>query len=50
MDGIPGRLNQTSTIIDRQGVIYGNCSEICGTNHYGMPIVIEAVDTNKYLT
>jgi len=50
LDGIPGRLNQTSTIIDRTGIFYGNCSEICGTNHYGMPIVIEAVDTNKYLT
>lgn len=50
MDAIPGRLNQTSTIIDRKGVYYGNCSELCGSNHNGMPIVIEGVSCGEYLT
>ena len=32
-DAVPGRLNQTSIFIKREGVYYGQCSEICGTNH-----------------
>jgi cytochrome c oxidase subunit 2 len=32
-DVVPGRLNQTSIFIKREGVYYGQCSEICGTNH-----------------
>jgi heme/copper-type cytochrome/quinol oxidase subunit 2 len=32
-DAVPGRLNQTSILIKREGVYYGQCSEICGTNH-----------------
>nr|ACS37173.1 cytochrome c oxidase subunit II [Pipa pipa] len=42
-DAIPGRLNQTSFIITRPGIFYGQCSEICGANHSFMPIVIESV-------
>jgi cytochrome c oxidase subunit 2 len=30
IDAVPGRLNQTSALIDREGVFYGQCSEICG--------------------
>jgi cytochrome c oxidase subunit 2 len=48
MDACPGRLNQISTFINRCGVYYGQCSEICGINHAFMPIVIEAVDFKKY--
>ena len=33
MDAVPGRLNQTSVIIQREGVYYGQCSEICGVYH-----------------
>lgn len=49
MDAIPGRLNGVGTIIEKEGVYYGNCSELCGVNHYGMPIVIEAVNEEKYI-
>jgi len=43
MDAVPGRLNQMFTFIDRAGVFYGQCREICGSNHSFMPIVIEVV-------
>jgi len=49
IDGVPGRLNQTSVIIDRPGVFYGQCSEICGTYHGFMPSVVEAVDAEGFL-
>jgi len=49
-DCVPGRLNQTSLFIKRSGVYYGQCSEICGVQHGFMPIVIEAVDLNEYVT
>ena len=49
IDAIPGRLNQTSFLIKRPGVFYGQCSEICGANHSFMPIVIEGVSLNKYV-
>jgi len=41
MDACPGRLNQVSLFINRPGVFYGQCSEICGINHAFMPICIE---------
>lgn len=49
-DAIPGRLNQTSMFIKREGLYYGQCSEICGINHGFMPIVVEAVDLSNYIT
>jgi cytochrome c oxidase subunit 2 len=49
MDGIPGRLNQTSFFIKREGVYFGQCSELCGTNHSQMPIVVEAVSLDRYV-
>jgi len=49
LDACPGRLNQTSMFIKREGVFYGQCSEICGVNHGFMPIVIEAVSLDDYL-
>ena len=50
LDACPGRLNQTSMFIKREGVFYGQCSEICGVNHAFMPIVIEAVSLDDYLS
>lgn len=50
MDCIPGRLNQTSMLIQREGVYYGQCSELCGIWHGFMPIVVEAVSLEKYLS
>lgn len=43
LDCCPGRLNQVGLYIDRPGVFYGQCSEICGINHAFIPICIEAV-------
>ena len=48
-DAMPGRLNQISMFINREGVFYGQCSEICGVNHGFMPIVVEAVKLDEYL-
>nr|AVN68047.1 cytochrome c oxidase subunit 2 [Beybienkoa kurandanensis] len=48
-DATPGRLNQTSFLINRPGVFYGQCSEICGANHSFMPIVIESVPINNFI-
>jgi len=50
IDAIPGRLNETSFFINRPGVFYGQCSELCGVLHGFMPIVIEAVDNEKFLS
>ncbi len=49
MDGCPGRLNQVSIFIKREGTFYGQCSEICGVQHGFMPIVIEAVSVENYI-
>lgn len=49
IDACPGRLNQVSVFINREGVFYGQCSELCGVNHLAMPIVIEAVPVEKYI-
>nr|YP_009988294.1 cytochrome c oxidase subunit 2 [Gelidiella acerosa]QNM39432.1 cytochrome c oxidase subunit 2 [Gelidiella acerosa] len=49
-DAIPGRLNQTSLFIKREGIYYGQCSEICGINHGFMPIVVEAVSLSNYIS
>lgn len=49
-DAYPGRLNQVSVLINREGVFYGQCSEICGVLHSSMPIVIESVSLEKFLS
>jgi heme/copper-type cytochrome/quinol oxidase subunit 2 len=49
-DAYPGRLNQVSVFINREGIFYGQCSEICGILHSSMPIVIESVSLEKFLT
>jgi len=49
-DAIPGRLNQTSMFVKREGLYYGQCSEICGINHGFMPILVEAVSLPNYIT
>jgi cytochrome c oxidase subunit 2 len=48
-DATPGRLNQCSFLINRPGLFYGQCSEICGANHSFIPIVIESVNTNTFI-
>nr|QLY90320.1 cytochrome c oxidase subunit II [Drymeia vicana] len=49
VDGTPGRLNQTNFLINRPGLFYGQCSEICGANHSFMPIVIESIPVNFFI-
>lgn len=43
LDACPGRLNQTKLLVNRIGIFYGQCSEICGVNHAFMPIAVESV-------
>nr|YP_010158058.1 cytochrome c oxidase subunit II [Pygoluciola qingyu]QRG30005.1 cytochrome c oxidase subunit 2 [Pygoluciola qingyu] len=43
IDATPGRLNQTTFFMNRIGVFFGQCSEICGMNHSFMPIVVESI-------
>nr|QLM01143.1 cytochrome c oxidase subunit 2 [Pusa hispida] len=47
-DAIPGRLNQTTLMAMRPGLYYGQCSEICGSNHSFMPIVLELVPLSHF--
>nr|ARH54431.1 cytochrome c oxidase subunit 2 [Lebia chlorocephala] len=49
IDATPGRLNQSNFFMNRSGLFYGQCSEICGANHSFMPIVIESVPTNYFI-
>jgi cytochrome c oxidase subunit 2 len=49
IDASPGRLNQTNFFINRPGLYFGQCSEICGANHSFIPIVIERVPTNYFI-
>lgn len=50
IDACTGRLNQTTLFILRDGVFFGQCSEICGVGHANMPIVIESVKLNDYIS
>nr|AMW67854.1 cytochrome c oxidase subunit II [Nevrorthus apatelios] len=49
VDATPGRLNQTNFFMNRPGLFYGQCSEICGANHSFMPIMIESVPTKNFI-
>lgn len=49
VDAVPGRLNFLSFMIERTGVYFGQCSEICGANHSFMPIVVEVVPHSRFL-
>lgn len=48
MDAVPGKVNETWTKIDKKGVYYGQCSELCGVNHGFMPIAIEVVSEEEF--
>jgi cytochrome c oxidase subunit 2 len=47
-DAVPGRLNETWINVDKEGIYYGQCSELCGTNHAFMPIMIKAVSKEEF--
>lgn len=48
IDSTPGRLNQSYIFINRPGLFFGQCSEICGANHSFIPIVIESTNFNLF--
>nr|YP_009000466.1 cytochrome c oxidase subunit II [Ornithodoros brasiliensis]AHF21680.1 cytochrome oxidase c subunit 2 [Ornithodoros brasiliensis] len=50
MDAVPGRLNQISSLANRPGIFYGQCSEICGVNHSFMPISMEITSLSNFFT
>jgi heme/copper-type cytochrome/quinol oxidase subunit 2 len=49
LDCVPGRLFVTFISVIRNGVYYGQCSELCGWNHYNMPISIYAIPFEQFL-
>jgi cytochrome c oxidase subunit 2 len=49
IDATPGRLNQVSALIQRTGVFYGQCSELCGVNHSLMPIKVECLNIDDFI-
>jgi cytochrome c oxidase subunit 2 len=48
IDAVPGRLNETWFRADREGLYYGQCSELCGKDHAYMPIAIRVVSDDKF--
>lgn len=48
MDAVPGRLNETWFKVDRPGVYFGQCSELCGARHAYMPIAVEVVPPAQF--
>lgn len=49
VDAVPGRLNHIGVFIERKGVFFGQCSELCGVNHAFMPIKLVAVSFSDYI-
>ena len=50
MDAVPGRLNETYFKAEREGLFYGQCSELCGKDHAYMPIAIRVVSEDLFKT
>ena len=48
IDAIPGRINETWFKAEREGVYYGQCSELCGKDHAFMPIMVRVVNEKDY--
>jgi cytochrome c oxidase subunit 2 len=49
MDAVPGRINQFPVFLKREGVFYGQCSELCGPSHGFMPICLVVCSPEDYL-
>lgn len=49
IDCCPGRLNQVALFINKKGLFYGQCSELCGVNHGFIPIAIEGVNSEDFV-
>ena len=50
LDGVPGRLNETWVRVEKEGTYYGQCSELCGTGHGFMPIMVKVVSKEAFAT
>jgi cytochrome c oxidase subunit 2 len=50
IDAIPGRLNETWFKVTKEGMYYGQCSELCGKDHAFMPITVRAVSEQAFNT
>ena len=48
IDAVPGRINEVTFTVDKPGVYYGQCSELCGVDHGYMPIAVEALPQDKF--
>ncbi len=48
LDAVPGRINETWVRIEREGMYYGMCSELCGVRHGFMPIAVRAVSKAEF--
>ncbi len=48
LDAVPGRINEKVLVVERPGVYFGQCSELCGIRHGYMPIVVEALPRDKF--
>ncbi|WP_375289740.1 cytochrome c oxidase subunit II [Qipengyuania sp.] len=48
LDAVPGRLNEKLLTIEKPGVYYGQCSELCGARHGYMPIAVEALPLDEW--
>ena len=48
IDAVPGRMNETWFKAEKEGLYYGQCSEICGKDHAFMPIAIRVVSEEQY--
>ncbi|WP_229665408.1 cytochrome c oxidase subunit II [Croceicoccus mobilis] len=48
LDAVPGRINEKVLEIEKPGVYYGQCMELCGVRHGYMPIAIEALPRDKF--
>jgi cytochrome c oxidase subunit 2 len=49
VDAVPGRLNQINFLCNSPGLFFGQCSEICGTNHRFIPITIESIPASYFI-
>ena len=50
IDACPGRLSQASLFVKREGLFFGQCSEICGINHGFMPIAVKCVNVDNFVS
>ncbi|UIJ71153.1 cytochrome c oxidase subunit II [Aurantimonas sp. HBX-1] len=50
VDAVPGRINEYFMEPLREGIFYGQCSELCGQAHYNMPIAVRVVSKEQFAT